>query len=221
MPKPPIVDCDRITPTLMVPDLPAAIDFYTQKLGFKLGFTWSQEAPHEGFDKATFAGVDLGRTRLFFSLSRPPAGNSGSICFSVGDADELFEFHRANGVEVDEPIADRPYGIRDYTIRDLNGYFLCFGHDLCGDDCSCKEGPDVAIERVDVTARLEKRLAALLQDLAAHKNMSVGSCLEEMILHTNEGVGPHTAKTLRYIDELKKKHAIDYDVHASYHFVES
>jgi hypothetical protein len=48
--------------------------------------------------------------------------------------------------------------------------------------------------------RLERRLAALLQDLAKHKRMSVGGCLEEML--------------------LKQKHGIDYDSHASYRFVE-
>src|SRR5262249_12906463 len=81
-------------------------------------------------------------------------------------------------------------------------------------------GQPIKIERVDLPVRLEKRLAALLQDLAKHKRMSVNGCLEEMLLHTNEGVGPHTKTTLHYIQELKKKHGIDYDSHASYRFVE-
>jgi hypothetical protein len=81
-------------------------------------------------------------------------------------------------------------------------------------------GPPIKIERVAVPVRLEKRLAALLQDLAKHKRMNVDSCLEEMLLHTNEGVGPHTKTTLDYIQELKKKHGIDYDSHASYRFAE-
>jgi len=99
-------------------------------------------------------------------------------------------------------------------VRDLNGYHLSFGHHLFND------GPPIKIERVDVPVRLEKRLAALLQDLAQHKRMSITSCLEEMLLHTNDGVGPHTETTLRYIQELKKKHGIDYDSHASYRFAE-
>jgi hypothetical protein len=81
-------------------------------------------------------------------------------------------------------------------------------------------GPPIKIERVDVPVRLEKRLAALLQDLAERKRMSINSCLEEMLLHTNEGVGPHTPSQLRYIKELKKKHGIDYDSHGSYRFSE-
>ena len=31
---------------------------------------------------------------------------------------------------------------------------------------------------------------------------------------------PHTQKTLAYIQELKEKHKINYDTHASYRFVE-
>jgi hypothetical protein len=132
----------------------------------------------------------------------------------VGDADQLYAFHRANGVEIAHEIDDREYGLRDYVVRDLNGYYLSFGHHIFS------VGPPVKIQRVDVPVRLEKRLAALLQDLAKHKRMSVTSCLEEMLLHTNEGVGPHTETTLRYIQELKQKHGIDYDCHASYRFVE-
>ena len=47
-----------------------------------------------------------------------------------------------------------------------------------------------------------------------------------MLLHSFEKVpddgvaSPHTEKTLAYIKELKKKHGIDYDCHASYRFTE-
>jgi hypothetical protein len=136
------------------------------------------------------------------------------VSFPVGDADALYEFHRANGVEVVEEIGDRGYGLRDYGVRDLNGYLLAFGHYIYN------FGPAIKIERVDVPVRLEKRLAGLLKDLAEHKRMSVDSCLEEILLHTNEGAEPHTKSQLKYIEELKKKHGIDYDSHGSYRFIE-
>ena len=55
--------------------------------------------------------------------------------------------------------------------------------------------------------------------------MSLTSCVEEILLHTNEPYGdgvasPHTKGQLAYIQELKKKHGIDYDSHASYRFTE-
>jgi catechol 2,3-dioxygenase-like lactoylglutathione lyase family enzyme len=206
----PRVECERLHAGLAVTDIKAAIDYYTTKLGFRPGFLWG-EPP-------TFAGVNLGEVQIFMEQGFPtPTG--GGIYFVVSDADELYEYHRANGVEILEPIGDREYGIRDYSVRDLHGYRLTFGHYLLN------AGPPIKIERVDVPVRLEKRLAALLQDLAAHKRMSVSSCLEEILLHTNEPLGdgvasPHTKRTLAYIQELKKKHGIDYDAHASYRFVE-
>ena len=207
----PNVDCERHHASLAVNDVRAAVDFYTTKLGFSLAFT-DREPP-------TFAGVNLGDVQIFLEHGTPsPQGCA--VFFVVGDADELFEFHRAQGVEIVQPPDDRLYGLRDYTIRDSSGYRLTFGHHLAN------AGPPLRIERVDVPVRLEKRLAALLHDLAEHKRMSVNSCLEEILLHTNEPFGdgvasPHTKRTIAYIQELKKKHGIDYDSHASYRFVES
>lgn len=209
-PSRPQVDCDRHHTTLYVSDVLAAVDFYTSNLGFSLGFTWG-EPP-------TMAGVNLGEAQIFLAQGTPdPRGCA--VHFVVGDADELYEFQRSHGVEIVEPPGDRPYGLRDYTVRDLHGYTLGFGHYIYS------VGPPVVIERVHVPVRLEKRLAALLQDLAEHKRMSLSSCLEEILLHTCEPLGdgvasPHTRSQLRYIQKLKAKHGIDYDCHASYRFVE-
>lgn len=203
----PFIECEQIHAGLAVSDIPTAVEFYVKKLGFQQAFTWG-EPP-------TFAGVNLGEVQMFLGKGTPtPSSETGAVYFLVGDADQLYEFHRANGVEIAQTIDDRPYGIRDYTVRDLYGYYLVFGHHLFS------AGPLLKIERVDVPVRLEKRLAALLQDLAKHKRMSVDGCLEEMLLHTNDGVAPHTKTALQYIQELKKKHGIDYDSHASYRFVE-
>jgi len=203
----PFIECEQLHAGLAVSDLQAAIDFYVQKLGFHLAFTWGEPA--------TFAGVNLGQSQIFLSKGTPtPSPDAAAVFFVVADADQLYEFHRSNGVEIAQAIDDRSYGIRDYVVRELHGYYLVFGQHLLN------AGPPIKIERVAVPVRLEKRLAALLQDLATHKRMTVDSCLEEMLLHTNEGVGPHTKTTLRYIQELKRTHGIDYDSHASYRFVE-
>lgn len=201
----PDIDCEQQHASLPVADIAAAVEFYTRKLGFTLAFTWG--------DPPSMAGVNLGNVQMFLERGTPnPAGCS--VFFVVSQADALFEFQRANGVEVVEPIGDRHYGLRDYRIRDLNGYLLGFGQHLYN------SGEPLEIERVDVPVRLEKRLAALLRDLAAYKRMSVDSCLEETLLHTLDGVGPHTKSDLRLIETLKKRHGIDYDSHGSYRFVE-
>jgi catechol 2,3-dioxygenase-like lactoylglutathione lyase family enzyme len=209
-PTAPRVDCEKVHPTLPVTDILAATSFYAEKLGFTLGFLWG-EPPR-------FAGVNLGDVQVFLEQGTPnPTGFS--LAFVVGNADELFEFQRDNGVEVVVPPEDREYGLRDYAVRDLYGHELVFGHYIYN------TGPAIEIERVDVPVRLEKRLAALLNDLAEYKHMSLNSCLEEILLHTNEPLGdgvasPHTKGQLHKIQQLKQKHGIDYDSHGSYRFVE-
>src|SRR3970282_2700549 len=94
---------------------------------------------------------------------------------------------KQKSAEIVAPHEDRPYELRDYGVRDLHGYHLRFGHRLYS------AGPPLKIERVDVPLRLEQRLAALLYDLALHKRMSLTSCVEEILLHTNEPLGDGVA----------------------------
>lgn len=203
----PRVECEQQHTSVFVSDLARAIDFYVTKLGFTPTFQWG--------DPPSFAGVKLDHAEIFLDASRPPNPAGCCLFFVVRDVDELYDFHRAQAVEVAQEIGDRPWHMRDYTVRDLDGHPIVFGqHRL-------DAGPPVEIERVELAVRLERRLAALLQDLAAHKRMTLSSCLEEILLHTNDGAGPHTDATLRHIQELKRKHGIDYDTHASYRFAET
>jgi uncharacterized glyoxalase superfamily protein PhnB len=205
----PDVQCDQVYPLLAVNNIADAVEYYTTKLGFRPGFTWG--------DPPDFAGVNFGDVAVHLSSNMPASVNYAY--FVVSDAKQLYQFHVDNGVEIAEAPADRSYGLHDYRIRDPYGNELGFGHYIY------TVGPPVKIERVDVPVRLEIRLAALLKDLASHKGMSIDSCLEETLLHTFEPWGdgvasPHTKATIRYIQELKKKHGIDYDTHASYRFTE-
>ena len=220
MPAMPKVDCHQHHTEFAAADLKAAVDFYTNKLGFTLAFM-AGEPP-------AFAALNFGHVQIFLAKGEPKGAAGAFFLLGEPDAshgdpaplDALYEFHRENGVEIAAPPTDQAYGIRDYSVRDLYGYYLTFGVRLMGGS-----GEPLKIERVDVPVRLEKRLAALLKDLAAHKAMSIDSALEEILLHTSEPLGdgvasPHTKRTLDYIQELKKKHGIDYDCHASYRFVE-
>ncbi len=207
---PPKTECERLHPVLQASDVQAAVEFYTKKLGFELGFLWG--------DPATYAGVNLGKVQIFLQQDAP-SPNGVEVYFVVGNADDLHEYQSSQSVKMLCAPEDRPYGLRDYSVEDLNGYRLTFGH------YAYNAGPRVKIERVDVPLRLEKRLAALMQDLAERKHMSLTSCFEEILLHTCERLGdgvasPHTVSDLAYIQKLKEKHGIDYDCHASYRFTE-
>lgn len=212
MPVRPKVDCVHHHAVLAAPDVGAAVAFYVDRLGFDADFTIGEPA--------TFAGVSLGGVQIHVCQGEAHPGRN-DVYFVIGDADELHAFQTANGVEVAQGLTDEAYGLRDYYVRDLNGYVLGFGHYLPARE------PKLEIERVDVPVRLEARLAAVLAALAEHKKMTVGECLEETLLHTFEpdgkggGVCPHTPGEMRLIQELKARHGIDYDSHGSYRFVEA
>lgn len=122
-PARPHIECEQHHATLSVSDVRGAAEYYTTRLGFRLAFA-------EG-DPPTFAGVNLGRVQIFLTTGTPCPGGC-SVYFVVGDSDALFEFQRANGVEIVEAPRDQSYGLRDYTVRDLDGYYLTFGHRLPG-----------------------------------------------------------------------------------------
>ncbi len=117
----PHIECEQHHATLSVSDVRAAAEFYANKLGFIVAFT-------EG-DPPSFAGVNLDCVQIFLAKGTP-APHGCSVYFVIGDADAAYEFHRANGVEIIQDPHDEPYGLREYTVRDLDGYFLNFGHRL-------------------------------------------------------------------------------------------
>lgn len=84
-----------------------------------------------------------------------------------------------------------------------------------------------SVERVQIGARMEKRMVQVLKGLAEFKEMTLGELLEETVLHSFEAVpghegqqcaSPHSAESLRAIADLKKVYGMDYDTHASYGF---
>ena len=212
MPNDDTISAECLTPILYVRDFDEAITYYTKKLLFRKLWDWGKPPG--------FGAVALGKVQIFFCLKGQ--GHPGSwLMIFLDDVDEYFERISKLGADVIEPPADRPWGVREMHVRDPNEHVIRFGHGI-----PMRE-PNLKIERVALEARIEKRLASLLGDLAQHKGMTVGEMLEEMALHSfeklpNGGVAsPHTERTLRYIQDLKKKRGVDYDCHANYRFVEA
>lgn len=206
-----VISAEHLVPILYVRDFTEAMEYYTEKLLFRRLWDWG-EPP-------SFGAVKLGAVELFFCLEGQ--GKPGMwLSIFLDDVDDYCERITKLGAEVIEKPADKPWGMREMLVRDPNEHVIRFGHAIPMHE------PKMEVERVMVEARIEKRLARLMADLAQHKNMTMGEMLEETLLHTFEkmpggGVAsPHTEHTLRFIQELKGKHGIDYETHASYRFVE-
>ena len=200
-----------LTPILCVRDFREATRYYTKKLFFDLLWEWDKP-PSFGCDR-------LGNVEIFFCLETQ--GHPGMwMSIFMDDVDDYFERISKAGAEVISGPKDYPWGCREIHVRDPNQHVIRFSQGIPARE------PKLPIKRVPVETRIEERLAALMRDLAEHKNMSVGEMLEETLLHTfekvlGEGVAsPHTENTLSHIQALKRKHGIDNDNQASYRFVE-
>lgn len=205
------ISANCLTPILYVRDFAEAMNYYTGKLLFQRLWDWGTPP--------SFGAVRLGNVEIFFCLKEQ--GHPGTwLSIFVDDVDDYFQRITKLGAEVIYGPEDEPWGVREIHVRDPNQHVIRFGHGI-----PMRE-PKFEVERVPFHSRIEKRLAALMTDLAQHKNMSIGEMLEELFLHSFEKVprdgvaSPHTDRTLDYIQALKKKHGIDYDVHANYRFVE-
>ncbi len=207
----PKILAESLTPILYVRDFQEAMEYYTGKLLFEKLWEWG--------DPPSFGAVRLGNVEIFFCLGGQ--GHPGTwLSIFVDDVDDYAEKIQRLGAEIIFGPENEPWGLREMHVRDPNQHVIRFGHGI-----PMRE-PKMEIERVTFEARIEKRLASLLEDLARHKMMTVGEMLEETFLHTFErlpsgGVAsPHTERDLAHIQSLKEKHGIDYDCHASYRFLE-
>jgi ribosomal protein S18 acetylase RimI-like enzyme len=145
-------------PIFPVADVVATVRYYREVLGFREGWTWG-EPPD-------FGGVRWGKVGAMFALQSgavAPAGGQWHSFFVEG-IDALHDFHRRKGAAICSPLEAKPWGLREYTVRDLNGHYLRFGQR--GSDRSAMAGrepaTDVAIvERLPTPEELQGLLRAV------------------------------------------------------------
>jgi catechol 2,3-dioxygenase-like lactoylglutathione lyase family enzyme/GNAT superfamily N-acetyltransferase len=138
----------RSTAVLAVTSVTDAARFYTDVLGLRLHWLWGEPA--------TFGSVGDGHVELFLNLDPTLAARSAGhqVFFHVDDLDGLYERQRAAGATIASPLERKPWGIREYTVRDPDGYLLRFGGADSGPD-----RPPTATESLPPHVRIEPRLA--------------------------------------------------------------
>jgi hypothetical protein len=89
------------------------------------------------------------------------------------------------------------------------------------------ESGDLTVERVQVGARLERRLVKVLKGLAEFEGVTLGQLIEKIVLHSFEPTpgmegeataSPHSTSALAAVTDLKRIYGMNYDVHATRSF---
>lgn len=129
------IEVRGVCPLLGVYDMPTAVRFYRDKLGFDVVTT----SPVLGPDKFHWALLRLGAAEIMlndiyeFDYQRPvPADRTrvaahDDICLYFGcpDVDGVYEELRDKGVAVKPPKV-APYGMKQLYLHDPDGFNLCF-----------------------------------------------------------------------------------------------
>jgi glyoxylase I family protein len=127
------IDVRGVCPLLQVYDMPTALKFYRDKLGFEV----VTSSPVLGTDKFHWCLLRLGSSEIMlntayeFDNERPvPAdrarvaahGDTG-LFFGCPDVDGAYEELREKGVAVKPPKV-APYGMKQMSLKDPDGYEL-------------------------------------------------------------------------------------------------
>jgi len=118
-------------PVLFARDLPKTVAYWADKVGFKTLGVWG-EPP----DFAIAA-----RDTAHVMLTQAPAGHDivpywriknqmWNAYFWVDDAKAMFEEMKQRGAHIDYELGEKPYGVLEFGIQDLDDHDIGFGQDL-------------------------------------------------------------------------------------------
>ncbi len=103
---------------LHVKDMPTALAYYRDKLGFTVTFSW-EEPPR-------YICLRLGEASIHLNSYLSPAAPV-VVCIFCKGVDALHEFLAARGANITREITIHPYGMRDFIVTDPDGHQLVIG----------------------------------------------------------------------------------------------
>jgi len=126
------IDIEGLAPLLQVFDMPAAIHFYRNILGFKVVAS-SGAGDDCGWAMLRLNGVEVMLNTAYDDGERPAAPDSPRVAahadtilyFGCQDLDGAYRFLLGKGLDVKEPTIAH-YGMKHLYVRDPDGYGLCF-----------------------------------------------------------------------------------------------
>jgi len=107
---------------LAVKDLKVEADYYIDKLGFDRDFT----AP--GWEFLSFGEFKVMLGECSDEMTAEETGNHSWFAHAlVENVDEVYEEFKTSGATIISPIANKPWGIRDFTAVTPDGHRIVFG----------------------------------------------------------------------------------------------
>lgn len=118
-----------IAPIFFTTNIPATIAYYRDKLGFEVLGMYQ--------DPPIYAIIAREQHSIHFRCAVPPTANPEKYSdelldayLFIEDADALYAEFAARGVEFTRGVADMPWNMREFVVKDCDGRLLVFGAKL-------------------------------------------------------------------------------------------
>jgi uncharacterized glyoxalase superfamily protein PhnB len=109
----------RVAPELPARDLSRALDFYEQKLGFQVSMRMTE-----------YAIVERDGVAIHLFYEEPATHSPGGVHIFTTDIGELCMEFQKRGVRLSQEITRKPWGNRDFRVKDESGNELKFTEPL-------------------------------------------------------------------------------------------
>jgi predicted enzyme related to lactoylglutathione lyase len=109
----------QTVPELPVADVERAQQHYRDALGFAIGWLY----PGKGI-----GSVSRDKAVIFLRKREPPFEPAIHWVFAE-DIDAVYQELQSSGAIIAEPLERKPWGLRQFTVKDLDGNLFYFHHD--------------------------------------------------------------------------------------------
>lgn len=118
----------HITPMLEAKNLTETIEFYTKTLGFTCASVWPQTG------EPCWTCLKKDSIEIMFTSKNSHSKLEGTVMtgslYLYSEPVDKFWEELKDKVTVEYPIENFEYGMREFAIRDCNGYLLQFGQEI-------------------------------------------------------------------------------------------
>jgi uncharacterized glyoxalase superfamily protein PhnB len=107
---------------LAVANMEQSLEYYENKLGFTCNFKWN--------DPIDYAVLKRGEVSIHLTIrddSESISKDRTSIYIFVHDVDAVYQEFSDKKVTINTPVGDREYRMREFEVRDPDGYIIGFG----------------------------------------------------------------------------------------------
>jgi glyoxylase I family protein len=127
------IEIRGLSPYLEVFDMPTALQFYRDKLGFEVVFADNDSDERINWVMLRMNGTDLMLNTQYDISKRPPSPDHArraahadtTIYFGCPNVQAAYEHMRSKGLDVKEPFTTQ-YNFKAIRLSDPDGYRLCF-----------------------------------------------------------------------------------------------